>query len=475
MNEIKHKYILKKDVLLSAGEDAITKLAQKGNVIYVNFEELEKIAQDKKNSNRYEAARILEHITETGEINIENCEYRMPSGGTVSWKKNENCEKADGENVSHITKSAATKSKILRKGGIVEFPKFLTYGVDILNEGLIELEWNDSFDKINYDNICDIIEKDLVNNQIISINGGAKILQFKCGLISENDRNSRFTINESENLFEIINDKNIQSSLIPGFKPRNLEQRLAYKNLIDNDIEISIISGGSGSGKTIVPYVAAIESILGTTKTIQDKETKENIILFKTNDIIGGKSREMGFLPGDLFDKGLPYMKSYIDAHNICGIGEKIAFEDLLIDPRLLRNIKPDDKELKKSANKILTVNFGDSLYLPKKNPSIEIEHLQYARGRTFENKTVFVDEAQNYSPFEMKQLLERIGEGSKVFLIGDYEQIDNPLLSPEFNGLVYAANVLWNTHPRMHIARFNSNYRSQTAEIMRNKRAPRN
>mgnify|MGYP006293949753 CR=1 FL=1 len=105
---------------------------------------------------------------------------------------------------------------------------------------------------------------------------------------------------------------------------------------------------------------------------------------------------------------------------------------------------------------------------------SFEIAHLRYARGRTFENQIILVDEAQNFSPFEIKQLIERVGIGCKIMIIGDPEQIDNPNLDKEFNGLVYAAHTFYNKHPRMSMIKLYQNYRSQSAEIMREKKAPK-
>jgi len=241
-----------------------------------------------------------------------------------------------------------------------------------------------------------------------------------------------------------------------NFKPRTLRQKIAMNNLSNPDIELHIVSGGSGSGKSVMSYFAAFNHILGNEKDRKSGKVKDRIVLFKSNDIIGGKDREQGFLPGSKEEKDWPFMKSYQDAHNLCGLGN-IPFENML-------------EGFKGEANRV-----GEGLYLPKRCPPIEIENLNYARGRTFENCVIIVDEAQNYTPFEMKQLIERVGVGSVIYLVGDPMQVDNPRLDTDYNGFVYAANLYFkNSHPRMSMIEFDKNFRSQSAEIMRAHKAPR-
>ena len=92
-------------------------------------------------------------------------------------------------------------------------------------------------------------------------------------------------------------------SHIPTFQPRNLEQRLAWRNLTNQDLEVNFLTGGSGSGKTVLAYAAAFERILGNEKLRNEGKIPEGIVIFKTNDIIGGKDRQFGFLRDSLDEK----------------------------------------------------------------------------------------------------------------------------------------------------------------------------
>lgn len=162
-------------------------------------------------------------------------------------------------------------------------------------------------------------------------------------------------------------------------------------------------------------------------------------------------------------------MESYVDAHNLCGI-ESLSFQDLLVDPRQLT------KDELLNRNKRTVEAFGKGLYLPARRSAIEIAHLEFCRGRTFENCYIIVDEVGNFTPYEMKQLYERVGINSTLAIIGDPFQVDNPLLDEEFNGLVYSANKLYGnaSFPRNGLIQLDENFRSQLAEESRKYKAPR-
>jgi len=450
-----HRYVLEIDVIEAAGIEAIRRLSEKGNTVYIPIEEMEKRAALKE-KDRYSGQfeDTLNFLTENGVFEKNGEKYIMPTGGIIEWKN------VPG-NAIHLTRDASIKSKLKRAGLHYEEPKFLHYGIETLKEGFIDVNYNLDPEEITLESLINETQRDYYNNTFIRLNGTGLIYLVKYPHVA-NSEGSRFDIDEDNG--ELIKiDPNSTLPMFRNFNLRNLEQKLTYSLLVNKDIELMIVSGGSGSGKTILSYVAAVEQILGNEKQRKNQEAYNGILLFKTNNIIGGKDREQGFLPGSAYEKVKPFMKSYVDSHKLSGMEEEILFRDMLADP-----VDEKDEFGKRMKSKIC------GLYLPAREKAIEVEHLVYGRGRTFEGKILMIDEAQNYTPFEMKQLIERVGVNSKIIIIGDPEQIDNPRLNKNYNGLVYAANINFNTHPRFAVSYLGKNYRSQSAEIMRAKKAPK-
>ncbi|MCK4649827.1 PhoH family protein [Candidatus Pacearchaeota archaeon] len=446
-------YKVESDILASAGEEGLARIAE-DNIVYIDFKELEERATNTKDSNYYELRNVLkwtnQMMDETLYNKKQNGQIILPSGGIISWKD-------VPDEAEYITRCPAKTSQLKRKNKNVSFPDFLKYTITPLKSGLININHNNP-DKMTINEILEKTGLDslyghqyiLVNNQLVY-----KVQQE----LKEHNSSGRFSTTDKISLTKFNRNAQIKSEL-PLLRARTLEQKLCWDQLTSKDVELSFITGGSGSGKTVIAYAAAINQILGT----EQKRSYNGIILFKTNDIIGEENRKLGFLPGNIFEKTYQGMKSFEDAHNLCGIDEFLPFREILLHPK--KSIEPG-AELR-AKDKI------GNLYLPAKTPAIEIEHLQFARGRTFENKIIFVDEVQNYTPFEIKQLMERTGQGCKIFLVGDPEQVDNPKLSPEFNGLVYASNKFYGRHPRISFMYFDKNFRSQSAEIIRRFGAPK-
>jgi len=460
VNLIVHQYKVELDVLASAGEDALTKLAGEENILYIDFNELERRAHEKRDENRYEFQRVLDFTNKLMNEDLEMAKngrkIKLPAGGIVTWNE-------APELVEYITRSPSKISELRRKGIKVSFPNFLKYGTETLKSGLIDIE-HPNPTRITIDDVLEFAKLDnLYSNQYVRVNDQIVYL-VKQEIVASKD-GTRYHSTDETKLIRINRENNHIVSRVPGIKARNLEQKLCFDQLVSNDVEISFITGGSGSGKTVIAYAAAIDRILrGGKRDKEESEIKDWIVLFKSNDIIGGKDREVGFLKGSLFEKTFPFMKSYEDAHNLCGMSSSIPFREMLLPP---------DQETEENLKRSSVKKIGE-YYLPPRSPAIEIEHLQFARGRTFEDKVVFVDEAQNYTPFEIKQLIERVGPGSKIFIVGDPEQIDNPELNIEFNGLVYAAERFYGVHPRVSFMHFDQNFRSQSAEIIRRSKVPK-
>ncbi|KAK3603981.1 hypothetical protein CHS0354_026776 [Potamilus streckersoni] len=185
--------------------------------------------------------------------------------------------------------------------------------------------------------------------------------------------------------------------------PKNTEQAASLDLLTDPAVDIVILAGKAGTGKTLLALAAAMEQLYRG-----DSYTK---ILVSRPIIPMG--RELGYLPGDLEQKIEPWMQPIFD------------------------NLEYLQTRAGSRAGKM-----NDYRRLIEKNV-IEIEALSYIRGRSIPNRYMIVDEAQNLTPHEIKTIVTRAGEGTKIVLTGDPYQIDNAYLDSASNGLTYVIEKL--------------------------------
>lgn len=195
-----------------------------------------------------------------------------------------------------------------------------------------------------------------------------------------------------------------------GIDPRNDEQTFAIDALLNPNIKLISLTGTAGTGKTLLALAAAMEL-----------ESEYDQILL-ARPVIPLKNQEMGFLPGDTKEKMGPYMLPLYD--NLAVI--KKAF-------------KPTSKE---------SVRIEEML----KNEKLLISPLAYIRGRSLSNVFFIVDEAQNLTPHEVKTIITRAGEGTKLVFTGDVHQIDSPYLDIHSNGLTHLGEKLYGQEIFAHI-----------------------
>ena len=180
-----------------------------------------------------------------------------------------------------------------------------------------------------------------------------------------------------------------------GIKPRNKEQAFAFDLLFDNDIPLVTLIGKAGSGKTLMAIAAAMEQCLGMGPKIYKK-----IIISRPVQPLG---KDIGFLPGTMEEKMLPWLKPIQDNLQMV-VGH---------DKTMLQGFMEKGK--------------------------LEVEALTYIRGRSISNAFVIIDEAQNLTAHEVKTIITRIGDNTKIVLTGDVEQIDNIYTNETSNGLAFA------------------------------------
>lgn len=257
-----------------------------------------------------------------------------------------------------------------------------------------------------------------------------------------------------------------------GVKPLDMEQMLAFQyGLLNPDVELFFLCGSQGSGKTLLSYVAAVEQILNhnaLVKELRKGGVYSHVMLVKPNDVIGGAHREIGFLPGSMLDKIKPHMGPFIEAHRESVLGGLFPFDDMFKHPEFPNDFGP--VRSKKGGAKIPDAAMTDKKYsatLPPKSEAIEIAYSGFLRGRSIKNVVCIVSEAQNFTPYELKCIIERMGPGSKMIIEGDPWQVDNPECSIAVNGLTHAIKHYLG-RPYVALVQLLKNHRSQMSDDAR-------
>lgn len=207
------------------------------------------------------------------------------------------------------------------------------------------------------------------------------------------------------------NIERVDKSYAYGIKPRNAEQAFALHAIQNPDINLVTICGVAGTGKTLLALAGALEQ----------KNRYDQIILARP--IVALSNKDLGFLPGDAEEKVNPYMQPLFDNLNFI----KNQFGPNERKARAIEDMKAEGK--------------------------IQISPLAYIRGRSLSNVIFIVDEAQNLTPHEVKTIITRAGENTKIILTGDIRQIDTPYLDEQSNGLTYVIDRLRGRELYCHIS----------------------
>jgi PhoH-like ATPase len=193
----------------------------------------------------------------------------------------------------------------------------------------------------------------------------------------------------------------IEKSYAFGIRPRNAEQTFALDALLNRDIKLIALEGVAGTGKTLLALAAALEQ----------KNQYQQIILARP--IVPLSNKEIGFLPGNVEDKISPYMQPLYD------------------------NLKFIKSQFKGTERKYKVLEEMEE------NGDLELIALNFVRGRSLTNVMFIIDEAQNLTPHEIKTIITRAGEDTKIVFTGDIYQIDTPYLDEHSNGLSYMIDRL--------------------------------
>lgn len=208
-----------------------------------------------------------------------------------------------------------------------------------------------------------------------------------------------------------------------GIKPRNDEQKFAIDACLDPSVKLVSLTGGAGTGKTLIALASALEQA----------GLYDQIILTRPTVILG--NQDIGFLPGDQKSKMSPFLQPLMDNLNV---------------------IKTQFRPASKEATKIERLLDEDKL---------QITPLAYIRGRSLGRVFFIIDEAQNLTPHEMKTIITRAGEGTKMVFTGDIFQIDQPYLDQWSNGLTHLGEKMAGQRLFQHVF-LRKGERSELSEI---------
>ena len=214
-----------------------------------------------------------------------------------------------------------------------------------------------------------------------------------------------------------------------GIFPKNKEQAFACDALLNDEVKLVTLVGKAGTGKTLLALAAGLQKVA-------DENVYHKLLVSRPVFPLG---RDIGFLPGDIEEKLNPWMKPIFD--NI----------------ELLLEINPSGKKkVERGYEELLHMGI------------LEIEPLTYIRGRSIPHQFMIIDESQNLTPHEMKTILTRAGENTKIVLTGDPYQIDNPYVDSSSNGLSYVVEKFKEQPIAAHVT-LTKGERSPLAELAAN------
>jgi len=210
-----------------------------------------------------------------------------------------------------------------------------------------------------------------------------------------------------------------------GIRPKNKEQLFALDLLLDDSIKLVTLVGKAGTGKTLLAIAAGLQKVA-------EERTFLRLLVSRPIFPLG---KDIGYLPGEIEDKLNPWMQPIFD------------------NVEFLMGLNPGSKKGNRSYRELIDLNL------------MQIEPLTYIRGRSIASQYMIVDEAQNLTPHEVKTIISRAGEGTKIILTGDPEQIDNPYVDATNNGLIHVVNSFRNEKIAGHV-KLDKGERSELSEL---------
>lgn len=213
-----------------------------------------------------------------------------------------------------------------------------------------------------------------------------------------------------------------------GIKPKDLQQAFAIQALLDPDIDLVVISGAAGTGKTLMALAAALE------QTVESKRYNKIIVTRNTLDM----GEPIGFLPGSEEEKMAPWLGAFTDA--IETLSAQSSGSDKTGDHHISGHKgKMPDADAKSQINEML-------------QSKIQFRSMTFMRGRSVQNAFLILDESQNLTRSQIKSMVTRVGAGSKIVILGNIAQIDARYNTPTSNGLISAVQTFKHFRKGAHV-----------------------
>ncbi len=430
-------YILDTNVLL---HDPNSLLAFKANTVLIPIEVIEEIDRFKRESselgqNARTVSRSLDALRAKGHLNKG---VKLDNGGTlriIFHDRNGETKSPFGNNTvdSRIVGLALAVHKSEPKVPAILVTKDINLRIKADTLGLPAEDYETDR----------VLLTDLYTGMIELTVAAEKMSRFRVeGELDLNGQGKYFP-NEYCTLLEETNPKRTAlakvdlsgTKLVPildcregiwGIKPRNREQHFAFDALLDDRVKLVTLMGKAGTGKTLLAMAAGLK------RTVLDREFRRLVVARPTVSM----GRELGFLPGSLEEKLNPWMQPIHDALEL--------LSDL--------NMGSDHR---RSTDLM-------------RSGTIVVEALSYIRGRSIAHQFMVIDEAQNLTPLEVKTIITRVGQGTKIIFTGDPYQIDNPYVDSSSNGFNYIVSRFRNQPISAHIE-LQKGERSELAELAAN------
>lgn len=398
-------FVLDTNVLLTDPE-ALSKFPQNNVIIPVTvLEEMDKMKRlpSDLGRNARAAFRALDSLNKIGKgdlhsgVQLENgtvvrIQLEMKNDTTYNFALSQNDNriilaafllKEKGERVVFVSKDFAARIKAEALGLEAEDYENLKYSYEAIYKGLRKLETTKhDIDVFYKDGLITIPNLDCRPNEY-------------CVMTSPEHSSAVGKYDAASKQLEPL----LKSVNLWGIKPRNVEQRCAVDALLRDDIKLVTLIGPAGTGKTLLALACGMRKVF-------DEATYTRILVSRPVVPLG---RDIGYLPGTKEEKLYHWMQAIYD--NLEYLCDSSGHEP------------------------------NETLRWVMESKKIEMEAVTYIRGRSLPKCYMIIDEAQNLTPHEVKTIISRAGEGTKVILTGDPTQIDNPYLDKDSNGLTYTVS----------------------------------
>lgn len=252
---------------------------------------------------------------------------------------------------------------------------------------------------------------------------GYDLLPNQCVVLTDQANSEHLALGRFHHLDGAILPLLNEGSETYGIAPRNSEQAHALDLLLDDSIHIVTLVGKAGTGKTLLALAA------GMTKVAEERAYTKMVVARPVMPL----GKELGFLPGAVGEKMRPWMEPVFDNLELL---QRLREEQRQEVASRRQGRRTEARMAKQPRKKRVRAAASESLSQALASGLIEVQPLTYIRGRSLPNQFLIIDEAQNLTPHEVKTIVTRAGEGTKVVLTGDPYQIDNPFLDSMTSGL---------------------------------------